>query len=273
MSLARAVPVLMYHHVSPSPGLVTVSPQRFAQQMEHVARAGFSTPGADAFVGFLRGDNTLPAKSVLITFDDGYLDNYLYAYPVLKRLRLKAVIFAVTGWVSDGPPRPLSGNGRPESPDHRACKAMIAQGRSDEVMLRWSEIQAMETDGVIEVHSHTHAHLRWDRLHPDPAERLAALTRDLRRSRDLLGQRLGKASRHLCWPWGYTAPGYRDAAESLGFSAQYLVERGTNARGSDPGSIKRLAVKDLGSRWLARQLWVYRRPRMAALYLRIRGRR
>ena len=62
--------MLMYHHISPSPGLVTVSPDHFAAQMHWLKRHGYTTLTLDALAGFLAG-GPVPDKSVVITFDDG----------------------------------------------------------------------------------------------------------------------------------------------------------------------------------------------------------
>lgn len=263
----------MYHHVSPNPGLVTVSPETFAAQMEYLAAAGYTTLGADEFLGFLRGERQVPEKSVLITFDDGYLDNYVHAWPVLQRLGLHAVIFVVTGWISDGPARPhagMEGALLPHCPDHKACKAAIAAGRADDVMLRWSEIEEMEASGAVEFHSHTHSHLRWDKEQPG-GEHLSALEADLMLSQAELRRRLGRDTPHLCWPWGYFEPEYQAIAAQLGFTAQYTVEKGINIPGADPGHIRRVVVKDRAGPWFARRLWIYSRPRLGALYAKLRG--
>src|ERR1700712_4161674 len=89
---ARAVPVLMYHHVSPSPGMITVSPENFAAQMAYVARAGYTTVSAAQLAAYLAGD-PLPRKSIVLTFDDGYLDNWVHAHPVLEKHGLTAICF------------------------------------------------------------------------------------------------------------------------------------------------------------------------------------
>ncbi|MHB9118106.1 MAG: polysaccharide deacetylase family protein [Burkholderiales bacterium] len=273
MKAAKAVPVLMYHHVSPHPGLVTVAPQAFEYQMAQLAAKGYTALTADRFLAFLGGEAEVPAKSVLITFDDGYLDNYVYAYPILQRHGLHAVIFAVSGWIGEGACRPHVGEASelPDCPNHQRCILAIQDGRADEVMLRWAEIGRMEADGTMEIHSHTHSHLRWDKLHPDRGERLARVAEDLRRSRETLQQRLGRADRHLCWPWGYFEPEYLDAATQAGFAAQYSVAKGINRRGGDPRHIYRIVVKDRCGNWLASRLWIYRRPLLGALYLKLRG--
>lgn len=274
MRPAQAVPVLMYHHVSPNPGLVTVTPQTFDYQMAQLAASGYTALTADRFLAFLKGEAEVPEKSVLITFDDAYLDNYVHAYPVLLRHGLHAVIFAVSGWIGEGAFRTHAGEAGelPACPDHKHCVQAIHDGRADEVMLRWEEIERMEADGTMEIHSHTHSHLRWDQLYPDRGERLAQVAEDLRRSRETLRQRRGRDDKHLCWPWGYYQPDYLDAATQAGFAAQYSVAKGINRRGGDPRQIYRMVVKDRRGNWLASRLWLYRRPLLGALYLKLRGR-
>jgi len=271
--MTRAVPVLMYHHVSPNPGLVTVSPETFEEHMVYLARKKYHALAADEFLEFLQGKRELSGRQVLITFDDGYLDNYVYAYPILQRYGLKATIFAITGLIGAGAARTVLGAAKllPATPDHRACKAAVAEGRADEVMLRWSEIEAMEASGAVEIHSHTHAHVRWDQLHPDKAQRLAAVEADLKAARAALKTHLGKDSRHLCWPWGYFEPEYQSIAAGIGFVAQYATVRGVNVAGSDPLRIARTVMKDRPVGWFAPRVWAYSHPRIGELYARIRG--
>ena len=271
--MTRAVPVLMYHHVSPHPGLVTVSPETFEAHMAYLARRRYRALSAGAFLEFLQGKRALDGRNVLITFDDGYLDNYVYAYPVLRRHGLMATIFSITGLLGEGPARLHRGAGAslPATPDHRACKAAVAHGRADEVMLRWSEIEAMEASGAVEIHSHTHSHVRWDQLHPDQAQRLAAVEADLAASRAALKSRLGKDSQHLCWPWGYFEPEYQALAARLGFVAQYATVRGVNVAGSDPECIPRLVVKDRPGSWFATRVAIYQSAFLGGLYDRLRG--
>lgn len=273
-ALAQAVPVLMYHHVSPNPGLVTVSPKIFTDHMGYLARAGYTTLTADQFLGFLQGTYQAPAKSVLITFDDGYLDNYVYAYPTLRSLGLRAVIFCVTGWLSDGNPRNNAGESTalPACPNHSACKQAIAAGQVDDVMLRWSEIQRMADDATIEAHSHTHTHTRWVKIVADAERRSQQLEQDLLRSRQTLLARLGKKeSAHLCWPQGYFDAAFQATATRVGFVAQYTTLQHPNTRTTAANNIGRFVAKDLPANWLANRLFLYSSPRLGALYHRLRS--
>ena len=270
--MVRAVPVLMYHHVSPTPGLVTVSPQTFAAQMRYLAEHGYDTLRADQLLAFIQGNAHLDRPSVLITFDDGYLDNYVHAYPTLKHYGLRATIFGITGWFGDGPPRiTQSQTQKHASPNHSACMDAIRDGRHDDVMLRWSEIEKMVADRTVEVHSHTHTHTRWDRTVANPETRQRALQQDLIASRDALKHRLGHDSRHLCWPQGYYDSEYRSTARACGFTALYTTEKRIVAKSSNIETIGRIVVKDRGDRWFAWRLWLYSQPEIGAVYVYLRG--
>lgn len=261
----RALPVLMYHHVSPSPGLVTVSPACFRAQMERLARDGWRSIGTAELEAFFAGQ-PLPAKSCLITFDDGYLDNFVHAHPALAELGLQALLFVVTGWLGDGPARQAG-----DCPDHGECKRRIAAGDTDSVMLRWSEVEAMRQAGTFAFHSHTHSHTRWDKSLPDGAPRRGALLADLQRSQETLAARLGAASRHLCWPQGYYQPDYLAVAAAAGFDHLYTTAPTVNRVGGDARHIGRIVTKEKPGDWLARRLAIYSSPWLGSLYTRLKG--
>lgn len=272
MKTARAVPVLMYHHVSPAPGAVTVSPANFADQMAMLAHEGYTTLGANAFSAYLAGE-PVPEKSVVLTFDDGYLDNWVHAHPVLARHGFTAIGFLVSGWVNDGPVRPnMSGAspGVPELLGHTAAKAAIESGETDKVIARWSEIHAMREAGTFEFHSHTHTHTRWDRVSADPAAKRTGLRHDLLEARATLERNLGETSDHLCWPQGYFDADYLEEAAAAGFRHLYTVQPGTNVQRGDPGNILRLDVRNKPAPWLKSRLWVHSRPLLSRLYLKIK---
>lgn len=263
--MSRALPILMYHHVSPAPGLVTLSPTQFRDQVAALARDGWQTVGTGELEAFLAGQ-PLPPKRLMITFDDGYLDNYLHAHPVLAEFGMRAVLFLVTAWIGDGPRR--SGG---DTPDHRECKRRIAAGAADEVIVRWSEIEAMQVAATFEFHSHTHTHTRWDQQLSDPAARRDALVADLTASRATLRQRLGIDDAHLCWPQGYYQPDYLPLARELGFRYYYTTRHGTNGPHQAPDELQRLVAKDKSGDWLTRRLWLHAGTARATAYRWLRG--
>jgi peptidoglycan/xylan/chitin deacetylase (PgdA/CDA1 family) len=95
----NGIPVLLYHHVTDEkthlPKL-TVSTEVFDMQLARLKQAGFETITADDLIGYMSGKGAaLPAKPVLISFDDGYDDNYFNAFPILKKYGFRATIFMV----------------------------------------------------------------------------------------------------------------------------------------------------------------------------------
>jgi peptidoglycan/xylan/chitin deacetylase (PgdA/CDA1 family) len=271
---AKALPVMMYHHVSSAPGMITVSPGHFAAQMAHLANAGYTTIGSAQLSAYLAGE-PLPPKSVMLTFDDGYLDNWVHAHPVLRAYGLTALCFLVTGWIGDGPTRANASTGGALPPllDHRACEAALGNGAADQAILRWSEIDAMREAGTFEFHSHTHTHVRWDQVSANVNDKRAGLARDLDAARATLKARLGDVSDHLCWPQGYYDDDYLEVASQAGFRHFYTCGTGSNYPGGDDRavrSITRLEVRDRPASWLASRLWIHTRPAVSVAYLKIK---
>lgn len=270
MGKADNVAVYMYHHVCGEAGSLAVTAQNFESQLQGLAKAGYRTLGADEFAAFLAGQ-PVPRKSVVLTFDDGYLDNWVYAHPVLQRYGMKAILFTITGLIGDGPVRPHAGQGEPlpECPPHDIAKVQMYGDNRDAVMLRWDEIHAMVKAGTFEIHSHTHTHTRWDRLCASADEKCERFYEDMLASRDTLVSRLGAASRHLCWPQGYFDDDYQRIASQLGFDHQYTTDaRGQNRAGQNPGHIYRLTIRNRPWPWMRQRTWLATHPVAGPLYNR-----
>lgn len=96
--------ILAYHSVRDIPRGVkfsfNVTPIAFAQQMEYLASNKNNVITFDDLVDCKEKGHTLPSKPVIITFDDGYADNYVNAFPILKQHNFKATIFLVTDFIN-----------------------------------------------------------------------------------------------------------------------------------------------------------------------------
>jgi peptidoglycan/xylan/chitin deacetylase (PgdA/CDA1 family) len=101
-----AVPVLTYHGINPKiDSTYTITPKSFDEQMAMLKQAGFHPISAEQFARFPGGSATdLPSRPILITFDDGQLDSYRYADPILKRYGFRATMFVITDPVDRGNP-------------------------------------------------------------------------------------------------------------------------------------------------------------------------
>lgn len=110
---AERVPVLMYHRIIDEKHIsdihydengnlykTIVLTEEFAKQMKLLHEHGYITLNTKEFQLFMEGKLNVPKKSVLITFDDGYKDNYINAYPILKSYDFNAALYLVTGWIT-----------------------------------------------------------------------------------------------------------------------------------------------------------------------------
>ena len=98
------IPVLLYHHVQPQAQAVekgqtslSVDNGVFDQQIAYLISSGYTTITAKTLVDALRNKTQLPPKSILVTLDDGYKDNFDYAYPIVQKYRIKVNLLIPTG--------------------------------------------------------------------------------------------------------------------------------------------------------------------------------
>lgn len=98
------VAILMYHRVSPQKdnwSLQALSPQSFERQIQYLSK-NYEILPIHALTQCLQQGKPLPEKAVTITLDDGYRDNYVHAYPILKKYDVPATIFLTTGHINTG---------------------------------------------------------------------------------------------------------------------------------------------------------------------------
>jgi hypothetical protein len=89
----QTVPILCYHRFGVKTSKLNVTPAAFEQQMEWLARNGYTVVTFARLARFLEGKEALPPKSVVITIDDGYRSSYEIAYPILKKFGFPATVF------------------------------------------------------------------------------------------------------------------------------------------------------------------------------------
>lgn len=97
------VPVLNYHKIDTLHHSLSLSPQEFEDQIRYLHESGYTGITPDQLMAHHKYGRGLPEKPVLITFDDGYADNYTNAFPILKKYGFTATIFLVTGKMGRDP--------------------------------------------------------------------------------------------------------------------------------------------------------------------------
>ncbi|WP_020615143.1 polysaccharide deacetylase family protein [Paenibacillus daejeonensis] len=98
---AARVPVLMYHYIVPAElntepaNNSIINLEAFEAGMNYLHEEGYYTATLEELEAYVAGEQSLPEKSVVITFDDGYENNIIYAYPIMKQYGFKAALFVV----------------------------------------------------------------------------------------------------------------------------------------------------------------------------------
>ncbi|WP_088361971.1 polysaccharide deacetylase family protein [Bacillus cereus] len=105
----KGIPVLMYHHFLKNSENkkfrtnTTITPEAFTEQMDFLAKEGYTTITTKELEEYVQGKRNLPGKTTLITIDDGQKSVLLYAYPALKKNNLKATAFMITSRITENP--------------------------------------------------------------------------------------------------------------------------------------------------------------------------
>ena len=92
---AVKIPVIMYHCIGEEAGGLTVSPEKFRMHLETMLENGYTPVSLQELVDYVDEGRKLPEKPVCVTFDDGYTDNYLNAFPILKEMLISVSVVSV----------------------------------------------------------------------------------------------------------------------------------------------------------------------------------
>lgn len=261
----RPIPVLMYHHINLHKwDMVTITPAVFEGQMEYLYKAGYRTLKIDELISYMSGGLALPQKAVVVTFDDGWLDNYIYAFPVIKKYKINAAVFLITNRVENASLQNSelqTLNSKLTIPTHEESKSLIKNGESYKVVLNWKLIKEMLDSGLVEFYSHTKSHAKCSSL-PEKE-----LMEELKESRQIIEKRLGRPCSCFCWPYGK----YNDIALAIareaGYKAIFTTNHGAVEAGSDPFAINRIIVKD-SIAWFKKRMLIYTNTILSRLYLK-----
>ncbi|MCK4325702.1 polysaccharide deacetylase family protein [bacterium] len=254
--MRRSIPVITYHHVNCHLGdTVTVTPEYFEEQMRYLGQRGYNTIFLKELISCLEQKKAPPEKTVALTFDDGYLDNWLYAYPILKKYKMKATIFVITS-----PIRDRHSNSTPEISPHSETRpaAVLGKGLSDHY-LSWAEMREMEDSGLVDIQCHTHSHQRLDSPEVDCHNELSL-------SKKLIDEHLKKDCSFIAWPWGTCNEEVIALARQLGYRGAVITKKGPNTPASDPMKIRRFDTEKGNLGWFSRRLFIYSHPTIARVY-------
>ncbi len=206
----HVVPILVYHHIDGKAelDLTSVSPESFDQQMAYIKKNEFKVITLDELVQAITQGKKISPKSVVISFDDGYEDNFTHAFPVLKKYGFSAIFFL---------PSDLLG----------------AEG-----FMTWDQVRVMVQDGM-EIGSHTQTHIY---LPTYPS--LERVQDEIRGSKIVLEKELGIEIKYFCYPSGGFSEEIKNLLKQAGYKGACTTNRGFDRYNKDIYELKRIRMKD-----------------------------
>jgi len=209
--------VLMYHSILPNPGRIgryVCSPETLQNDMEYLAANGYTAVSVAQVLDYQAGRGTLPPKAVMLTFDDGFYNNYVYVYPLLQKYNMKA-IFCVVGKYCFEPP---------DDTMNAAYSSLTGE-----------QMREMEASGRVEIANHSydmHSHNNRNGVSKRAAESQEeyhqTLSQDLQKLQQRLTQEIGHAPVSFAYPFGAFTKTTDDVLRDNGFLVTFSCVEGIN---------------------------------------------
>lgn len=221
---AEKIPVLMYHHLlfqedieryNWSNNSSVLSVETFEKQMDYLYENGFYTATLDELQNFIDGNIDLPEKTVVITFDDGYLSNVLYAYPIMKRYNFRGTIFMIGHRVDN--------EQEPFDPSSTQALSLNQSYKYEDVFSYEShtyDLHDMDEKGVAKVFSSDEE----------------TIINDLKNSKNLLN------AKYLAYPYGKYDENTIEYLRNSGYEMAFTIEKGYVTEDSNKYELPRFGV-------------------------------
>lgn len=185
---AMKVPVLLYHYISLNPNKTDIArdglstaPSVFDQQLATLKNNGFTSITFDELAAAFDGKTTLPPKPVILTVDDGYMDFYSNAYPILQKYQMKAISFIPTGLMGGG------------------------------MYMTWGQIEELARSPYVSFGAHSIHHYFLSKVAP------SVMISEIGESKRVLEQHVGYTVNWFCYPYGGFNDAVVDAVKKAGY--------------------------------------------------------
>lgn len=223
------LPVLMYHSVLKDEkyqGKYVISPKALEEDMVYLKENGYTAIGGKELLAYIENGTPLPEKPVILSFDDGYYNNYLYAYPLAKKYGMKIIISPI-GYYSDQ----CTKSEEKLSPNYSHCT--------------WHQIKEMYDSGLVEFGNHSYnlhksegARLGTKRLAGEGVDDYRELLRkDIGAAQGRLKEYLGTDTNIFVYPFGAVSKEAPEIIEEMGFKIGFSCEEHMNTISRDPKSL------------------------------------
>jgi peptidoglycan/xylan/chitin deacetylase (PgdA/CDA1 family) len=204
LSQVQSVPILYYHSIAVRLGNeVCMSPNKFQQQMTYLSEHGYHVISMDELYQGLYNSKPFPSKPVVITFDDGYSDNFTNAYPIMQKYGFAATVFVISSYINES-------------------AALSAEQLKKLQNARW----------IIGEHTENHTDLT----------KLSStqVVAELQRSRKAIEAITGKPLNYFAYPYGEYNTQVMNEVQKVGYSLAFTTDRGWVSKKSNPLAMHRV---------------------------------
>ncbi len=210
-----SVPIITYHSIDDSGTVISTAPDVFRRQMKHLSESGYRAIPLRELAEIRVNETGFPAKTVILTFDDGFRNFYSEAFPILNEYNFSGTVFLVTDFC--GRHNDWAGNPA-ELP------------RSE--LLSWEEISELDSYGI-EFGSHTRTHQDLTKL------TLEEIESEVVGSKAAIADVLGRETMTFAYPFGRSNRAARQIAKA-NFTASCSTNMGNVSSRSDFSSLNRI---------------------------------
>lgn len=223
------VRILVYHsinnvNIKNDKLRMTVPVELFKKQIEFLINSGYKIISLDDLTGYILGDKTVSQKSIVLTFDDGFRDNFYHVYNILKSKYIKATFFLACNYIDSGSHFPWNENcGLPASP------------------MSWKDISIM-AEGGMDIGSHALSHTKLGNACSGNGN---SIYMEVEESKKMIENRIKVDVRHFAYPIG-NKTSYNNFTENIikasGYLSACLNIFGSNKIGDNIFRLKRTRV-------------------------------
>lgn len=219
------IPIIMYHQVKPTGlGKDIISPAEFESDLKFLSENHYSPITMAQLIAFAYDGDALPENPVMLTFDDGYYNNYHYVYPLLQKYNAK-IVLSIIG---------------------KACDdfSEYPSDNMDYAHATWDQIAEMEDSGLVELQNHTYnLHKMKTRMgclkagNESSDQYRQVLSEDIARLQNKLNDIVGVTPNTFNYPYGKYTPESEQIIKALGFKSTLTCDYGINTVTDDPQSL------------------------------------
>jgi len=208
--------IVYYHRIDAEQHRSCVAPEAFAEQMRLLRREHWNVVSLDQIADHLATGRPFAERTIAVTLDDGFADNYTAGFPVLARETIPATIFLTAGYIGTAALPVLSNHAAPAP-------------------LSWEQVAEMARHGIaFGAHTMTHRSL----VELDAPE----MHHEIVESRRLIEQRAGLRVESFCYPRGFFDAAVKQAVRDAGYRLACTTMAGVVTRDTHPFSLRRTFI-------------------------------